>query len=171
VPRNKGGDTDRTAGNGDSSEQALEKKLARTQWEIRPLIRRSFPRSFRGYKRAAVDGHLALIVEWLSFSRLDDLIRGRFNEHDPVTRQLREQAERDVEQVQEDARREADRRVEEARDEAGRVLDAAYQEADRIKARARDEAETLLADAHADAPLESQGRFARLLHRHAPPRF
>jgi hypothetical protein len=171
VASNKPGDTDRSAGNGDSSEQALEKKLAYTQWELRPLIRRGFPLSFRGYNRAAVDGHLELIVGWLSLSGVDDLIRERFNEQDPVTRQLRAQAERDLEQVHEEARREAGRRVEEARDEARRVLDAAYQEADRIKARARDEAETLLADAHADAPLEPQGRFARLLHRHAPPRF
>jgi DivIVA domain-containing protein len=160
---------DRTAGSGDSREQALEKKLAYTAWELRPLITRAFPRSFRGYRPAAVDAHLELVVGWLSLSGVDDLIRERFNEQNPVTRELREQAERDVERLHEDARREADRRVDEARDEARRVLEAASQEADRIKARARDEAETLLPGAQAAAA--PQGRFTRLLHRHAPPRF
>ena len=163
MPPSKPGDTHHTAPNRDSREQVLA--------SLRPYIVCSFPRSFRGYDRAAVEHHLKLIVGWLSLYGVDALIAERFNEEDPVTRQLRAQAEKDVEQVREDARGEANRRIEEAGAEARRVLDAAYQEADRIKARARYEAETLLADAHADAPLESQGRFARLLHRHAPPRF
>jgi cell division septum initiation protein DivIVA len=129
-----------------------------------------FPRSFRGYNRAAVDRHLKLIVGWLSLSGLDDLVRERFNEQDPLGRQLRVQAENDAEQVREDARREADRRMEEVRDETRRVLDAAHQDAEEIRTSARREADTLLADARARAAAERRGAFARLLSRGPPDR-
>jgi DivIVA domain-containing protein len=149
----------------DPRDQTIEKKLAYTQATLRPLIVRHFPRSFRGYDRAAVDRHLELIVGWLSLSGLDDLVRQRFDEHDPLGRQLRVQAESDAAQVREDARREADRRMEEVRDEARRVLEAAHQDVERITAKARHEAETLIADARADAAAERRDPLARVLGR------
>jgi hypothetical protein len=114
---------------------------------------RDFPWSFRGYDRAAVDSHLEQIVGWLSLSGLDDLLRERFNEQDPLGRELRAQAERDAAQVREDARR---------------AIDAAHQDAERIRAQARQEAETVMADARADAARERRGPFARVLSRRSP---
>jgi DivIVA domain-containing protein len=144
---------------GDPRDQTIATKLAYTQGTLRDLIVRRFPRSFRGYDRAAVDRHLELIVGWLSLEGLDELVRERFNEQDPLGRQLRVQAESDAEQVRADARREADRRMEEAR----RVLDAAHQDAEGIKAKARQEANTLLADARADAAAERRDEAARVV--------
>jgi cell division septum initiation protein DivIVA len=111
-----------------------------------------FPRAFRGYDRSAVDKHLELIVGWLSLSGLDDLIRERFNEQDPLGRQLREQAESEAEQIREEARR---------------VLEAAHRDAEGIKAKARQEAELLLADSRADAAVARRGPLARFLSRDA----
>jgi len=158
MPASQPADTDHSTSNGDAREQTLA--------SLRPYIVRTFRRSFRGYDREAVNHHLELILGWLSFTGVDALIRERFNEQDPVTRQFRTQAEHDVEQVREEARTEANRRIEGAEAEARRVLKAAHGEAETVKARARDEAARLLADAHADAALARQGRLARMLHRH-----
>jgi DivIVA domain-containing protein len=126
---------------------------------------RDFPRSFRGYKRAAVREHLEQIAAWLSLKGVDDLVRERFNEQDPLGRQLRVQAESDADQIREHARREADRRLDEVRHEAGRLVKAAHQaethaeqvredarrDADRRAKEARDEARRLLEAAQQDA--------------------
>jgi DivIVA domain-containing protein len=131
----------------------VEKKLAYTQGTLHRLIVRHFSRSFRGYDRAAVDSHLDQIVGWLSLSGLDDLLRERFNEQDPLGRELRVQAERDAVQAREDARR---------------VIEAAHQDAERIRAQASQEAETFMVDARADAASQRRGPFARVLSRRSP---
>jgi vacuolar-type H+-ATPase subunit H len=128
------------------------------------LVVRDFPRSFRGYDRAAVQHHLERIVGWLSLSGFDDLLRERFHEQDPLGRQLRSQAETDAEQIRADARRDAGQQMEEAR----RVLESARQDAEGIRARARREADTLLANARAHAAAERRGALARLISRGAP---
>ena len=149
-------------------EQAIQTKLADAQSSLGHLVVRDFPRSFRGYNRAAVRKHLEQIAAWLSLKGLDELVRERFNEQDPLGRQLRVQAESDAEQIREHARREADRRLDEVRHEARRLLEAAQQDAEGIRAKARQEAEALLANARADAPAERRRPLARLLGRGAP---
>ena len=129
---------------------------------------RDFPRSFRGYNRAAVRKHLEQIAAWLSLKGLDELVRERFNEQDPLGRQLRVQAESDAEQIREHARREADRRLDEVRHEARRLLEAAQQDAEGIRAKARQEAEGLLANARGDTAAKRRRPLARLLSRGPP---
>ena len=183
--------TQADAGDGGSRDQAIKNKLAAAQISFGHLVVRDFPRSFHGYDRVAVRKHLEHIATWLSLSGLDNLVRERFNEQDPLGRQLRiqaeteaeqiradarreadrhrqlrAQAERDAEQVRADARRDADQHVEEAR----RALEAARQDAEGIRARARQEAHTLLADARAQAAAGQRGPLARLLGRGAPDR-
>ena len=119
------------------------------------MVVRDFPRSLRGYDRAAVHKHLELIAGWLSLSGFDDLVRERFNEKDPLGHQLRSEAETEAEQIRADARR---------------LLEAARQDAEGIRARARREADTLLANARAHAAPDRRGALARLLSRGAPDR-
>jgi len=166
-------------------------KLTNAQISFGHLVVREFPRSFHGYDRAAVRKHLEHIATWLSLSGLDNLVRERFNEQDPLGRrlraqaeteaqqiradapreedhhrQLRAQAERDAEQVRADARRDAERHREEAR----RALDSARQDAEEIRARARREADRLLADARAQAAAERRSPLSRFLSRGTPDR-
>jgi hypothetical protein len=151
-------------------EQAIKNKLADAQMSLGHLIIRDFPRSFRGYNRAAVRKHLEQIATWLSFKGLDDLVRERFDEQDPLGRQLRMQAVTDADQTREHARREADRGLDEAQDEAHRLLEAARQDADRIRASARREAETILADARGKSAAKPRPPLARWLSRGGPER-
>ena len=154
------------AAEGGPREQAIENKLAAAQIAFGHFVVRDFPRSLRGYNRAAVRKHLELIAGWLSLSGFDDLVQERFNEKDPLGRRLRSQAETEAEQIRADARRDAGQHTEEAR----RVLESARQDAEGIRARARREADTLLADARAHAAAERRGALARLLSRGAPDR-
>ena len=155
TPPSEANPTHPNADSGDlpPGDQPIEKKLAYTQSTLHRLIVRHFPWSFRGYNRAAVDSHLELIIGWLSLSGLDDLLWERFNEQDPIGRELRAQAESDAAQVREDARR---------------VIEAAHQDAERIRAQAHQEAEMFMADARADAARERRGPFARVLSRRSP---
>lgn len=175
-----------TAGNDDRRKPAIEEKFADAQISFGHLVVRDFPRSFRGYDRAAVRKHLEHIASWLSLSGLDNFVRERFNEQDPLGRKLRVQAENEAEQIRADARREADhqrqlraqaesdaervradarRDADQRTEQAHRVLEAAHQDAEAIKARSRREADTLLADARAQAAAERRGPLARLLSR------
>jgi hypothetical protein len=183
--------THANAANGGPREQAIKHKLADARISLGHLIVRDFPRSFRGYNRGAVRKHLEQLATWLSLSGLDDLVRERFNEQDPLGRQLRIQAETEAEQLRAAARREADhhrqlraqaesdaeqvradacRDVDQHMEQARRVLEAAHQDAEGIRARARREADALLADARARAAAELRGPLAKWLHRGAPDR-
>ena len=130
--------------------QATQKKLADAQISLGHLVVRDFPRSFRGYNRAAVRKHLEQMAAWLSLKGLDDLVRERFNEQDPLGRQLRVHAESDAEQIREHARREADRRLDEVR----RLLEAAHQaeiHAEQVREEARRDADSRAKEARDEA--------------------
>jgi cell division septum initiation protein DivIVA len=165
MPASQPSESQPEAASRDAGEEALEGKLAYSRDLLRGDIVRSFPRSFRGYHREAVQRHLELVAGWLSLSGLDDLIRERFNAQDPIGRQLRAQAETDAKRALDEARQEADRHMREARDEAHRVLEAAHQEAEQVRAQARREAERHVANARSAEAADRQGAFARLARR------
>lgn len=159
--------------NGGPSGRSVERKLADAQISFGHLVVREFPRSFHGYDRAAVRRHLENITTWLSLSGLDDLVRERFNEQDPLGRQLRIQAETEADQIRAAARREAEHHRElgaQAERDAEQVRADARREADEIRASANRDADRLLADGRARAAAERRGPLARFLGRGIPHR-